>query len=83
MNTLHIDALVALNGAGEFGLPLANLLADLRRGRHRNLTQPQAEKALRDLADKSFVTPFDAELSGERWRITGRGKSALQEEGIA
>lgn len=82
MTNLHIDALVALNGAGEFGLPLENLLGDLRRGRHRNLSKPECERALRDLADKAFATPFDSGL-GERWRVTGRGKSALQEEGIA
>jgi len=82
MTTLHIDTIVALNGAGEFGLPLDNLLADLRRGRHRKLTQPQCEQALRDLADKSFATPFESGLSGTRWRITALGKSALTEEGI-
>jgi hypothetical protein len=82
MTNLHIDTLVALNGAADFGLPVDNLLADLRRGRHRGLSLPQLEKALRDLADKSFATPFDSELSGQRWRVTGRGKSALAEEGI-
>lgn len=83
MSTLHLDSLLALNGAGEFGLPLDNLAADLRRGRHRGATLPQVEKALRDLADRSFATPFDTELGGQRWRITGRGKSALAEEGVA
>lgn len=83
MTNLHIDTLVALNGAGDFGLPLENLLADLRRGRHRGATKPQLEQALRDLADKSFATPFDTEFSGQRWRITGRGMSALNEEGVA
>lgn len=82
MNALHIDALVALNSSGEFGLPLENVLGDLRRGRHRALSQPQLEKALRDLADKSFATPFESAMGGTRWRITGRGNSALVEEGL-
>lgn len=83
MTNLHTDTLVALNGAGEHGLPLETLLGDLRRGRHRNLTQPQAAQALRDLADKSFATPFDTGFGSQRWRVTGRGQSALAEEGLA
>jgi hypothetical protein len=83
MTPLHVDILLALNGAGAFGLPLANLLADLRRGRHRNLGVPQLECALRDLVDKSFVTPEESALGAERWRIMGHGKSALVEEGLA
>ena len=82
LSTLHIDTPLALNGAGEFGLPAAKLLTDLRLGRHRNLAQPQLEKALRDLADKSFATPFEDGFGGERWRITGRGASAVQEAGL-
>lgn len=82
MSTLHIDTLVALNAAGDFGLPAETLLADLRRGRHRSLALPSLEKALRDLADRSLVTPFESELGAQRWRVTGRGKSALQEEGL-
>lgn len=82
MTKLHIDLLLALKGAGDFGLPVSNLLDDLRLGRHRNLAQPQLERALRDLADKSFATPFDSGLGGERWRITGRGDSAVQEAGL-
>lgn len=83
MNPLHTDTLLALNGAGDYGLRVSNLLPDLRCGRHRSLTQPELERALRDLADKSFVTPFESGLGAQRWRITGRGASALQEEGLA
>jgi hypothetical protein len=82
MNALHIDLLLALKAAAQYGLPLDALLADLRRGRHRGLTQPQLETALRDLADQSLATPFDSPLSGRRWRITALGTSALQEEGL-
>lgn len=82
MSTLHVDILLALNGAGQFGLKLDTLLADLRRGRHRALALPVLEKALRDLADKSFATPFESALGESRWRIMGLGVSALQEEGI-
>ncbi|PTX95758.1 hypothetical protein [Opitutus sp. ER46] len=83
MTTLLIDILLALKGADKFGLPLDNLLVDLRRGRHRSLSVPQLESALRDLADRSFTTPVEATLSGTRWRITALGLSALQEEGLA
>ncbi|MBI5693654.1 MAG: hypothetical protein HZC55_26555 [Verrucomicrobia bacterium] len=82
MTTLHIDSLVALGAAGDFGLPLDTLLADLRRGRHRSLAQPQCEKALRDLADRSLAAPYESELGVARWRITARGRSALAEEGV-
>lgn len=79
MNTLQQDTLVALHAAGDHGLPVSILLADLRRGRHPKVTQPQLEGALRTLADKTFTTPFTGALDDERWRITGRGTSALEE----
>jgi hypothetical protein len=59
-----------------------HLLPELRTGAHRSLTEPQLEKVLRDLADKSFVVAFESPLSGARWRITALGKSALAEEGL-
>lgn len=82
MNTLQQDTLLALHAAADHGLPVANLLADLRRGRHRSLTLPQLESALRGLADKTFATPFKSALDDERWRITGRGTSALEEAAL-
>lgn len=82
MNPLHRDSLLGLVAAREYGLPLAQLLTDLRTGAHRSLTQPQLEIALRDLADVSYVVAFDSPLSGRRWRITALGKSALAEEGL-
>jgi hypothetical protein len=83
MTNLHADILLALHGAGKFGLKLDTLLADLRRGRHRGLALPLLETALRDLADKSFSTPFESALEEKKWRITHLGTSALQEEGLA
>ncbi len=82
MTTLHIDTLLALNAAGDQGLPVDTILADLRRGRHRQLALPEAERMLRDLADRTFATAYDTELGARRWRITARGKSALHEEGL-
>lgn len=82
MTTLRIDILLALHAATHFGLPSDYLLADLRRGRHRELIRPQLESALRDLADQALVTVFETELSARRWRITARGTSALTEEGL-
>lgn len=82
MTNLHADLLLALNGAGKFGLKLETLLADLRRGRHRGLTLPQLETAARDLADRSLVAPFESALEEKRWRITQLGASALSEEGL-
>lgn len=82
MKQLHIDLLFFLRPAGPFGLPVADLLNDVRRGRHRQATQPQVESALRDLADKSFATAFTSALDQPRWRITALGLSALQEEAL-
>lgn len=82
MTKLHIDLMLALRGAGEFGGGVDELLTDLRQGRHRDLAKPELERALRDLADKSFATAFISALEKKRWRITSRGESALQEEGL-
>jgi len=82
MNKLHRDTTLGLVAARENGLPLAQLLTDLRAGAYRSLTEPQLEIALRDLADVSYVVAFDAPFGGRRWRITALGKSALAEEGL-
>ena len=81
MTKLHTDLLLALRAAGDYGLDVATVLADLRLQRHRSLAEPQLKQALRDLADKSLVTEFTSVLEQRRWRITGLGVSALQEAG--
>lgn len=82
MNTLALDILTTLRVAMQFGLGLPELLRDLRAMRHRALTQPELETAVRDLADKSYVTQFTSPISGARWRITALGHSILKEEGL-
>lgn len=82
MNTLAIDILTQLRAPGRFGLSLADLLRDLRAMRHRALAFPELESAVRELADVSYVVPFRSPLSGERWRITALGESALKEAGL-
>lgn len=79
---LHADLLLALHGAGEHGVPVAHLLADCRRGRHPQLTEPQIIAALRLIADRSMAVSFGSALGVQRWRITSRGTSALAEEGL-
>ena len=82
MNELHIDLLIGLRAAKQYGLDVPTLLVDLRRGRHRDLAQPQLEQALRSLADDSFATTFTTVLKSKRWRITALGESALQEASL-
>ena len=82
MTTLNLDLLLLLRGAGRFGIELSVALPDLRRGRHRELTLPELERAMRDLADARFATQFTSALGASRWRITALGESALQEEGV-
>ena len=82
MSPLHLNILILLVAPRDYGERLGELLTKLRVSGHRGLTVPELEKTLRDLADKSFVTPFDSPLSGTRWRITALGKSALAEEGL-
>lgn len=82
MSPLHIDLLDILKDADRFGFDTASLLTDARRRRHRDLTEPQLEAALRDLADASFVAPFTSPLGKKRWRITTLGLSAFKEEGL-
>jgi hypothetical protein len=81
MTKLHVDILIDLKAAGEFGLPLDNVVTDMRRGRHCDITEPEVRTALRDLADRTFVALCEGDLS-KRWMITGRGKVALQTEHI-
>ncbi|MBX3736729.1 MAG: hypothetical protein KF715_08575 [Candidatus Didemnitutus sp.] len=82
MSKLHIDILLALRASGVFGVAAEDLLTDMRRGRHRDLTLPDLERALRDLADKNFAAPFTSALCNKRWAIAAIGERALQQEGL-
>lgn len=82
MNQLALNLLIELRHRQQYGDSAANLLVLLRVSGHRALTAPELDKALRDLADKSWATPFASPLSGPRWRITALGESALTEEGV-
>ena len=82
MTALHTDLLALLKSVGIYGLNAEDCLRRLRVAAHRDLTLPQTEQALRDLADKRFIAPFESPLSGKRWRITALGGSALNEEGL-
>ncbi len=82
MKSLHFDLLLTLHASGEFGLLAPNLVDDMRRGRHRSLTRPEVDAALRDLADRAYATLFTTDAGTARWRATGRGTSALREEGL-
>lgn len=81
MHPLHFNILIDLRTAKEFGQTLPRLLSMLRVSGHRSLSEPELQKALRELADKSFVTTFTTALGNTSWRITALGKSALEEEG--
>lgn len=82
MSNLHTDILSLLRAAGKYGLDVDTLLRDLRQLRHRELAAPALEKALRDLADESFASPFMSALKKQRWGITGLGENALTQEGL-
>lgn len=82
MNQLHIDILRALSAAGKHGIKLDDLLADMRRGRHRDLSTPDLERAVRDLADDANAKTFTDSLRQKRWAITQVGQSALEEAGL-
>jgi hypothetical protein len=82
MTTLQFDALIALRGAGKYGVDLETILADMRKKRHRNLAIPELERAIRDIDDMRFATQYTSATGSTRWRITALGESALQEEGV-
>lgn len=82
MNQLAIDILIELRNRTTYGDTEARLLSMLRVGGHRNLSAPELERALRELADQTIVTPFDVPLIGKKWRITARGESAMKEAGL-
>ena len=82
MNPLHVDLLIALRAAGEYGVALEQLLADLRLGRHRELVAPDLQAALRDLGDTRFVSMFTSPLGQKRWRLTSLGGDKMKEAGL-
>lgn len=82
MDKLRIDLLTFLRSSAQYGLDATLLLQDAREARHRSLSLPELEAALRDLADRSYVTPYTSALGAQRWRITALGESALQEAGL-
>jgi hypothetical protein len=81
MDSLHARLLVELRNLGKYGEEPTHLLTALRPS-FRLLAMPGLERALRDLADKSFITAFAGAIGGTRWRITALGESALQEAGL-
>lgn len=82
MSQLHIDILRALNGAGEYGIAIDDLLADMRRGRHRHLTRPEVERALREIGDEAWAVSFHSATKIKKWQITSIGTNALAEDGL-
>lgn len=48
-----------------------------------DLTRPQLEKLLRDLADAKHAISLRPALGEKRWRVTAEGKAALEEVGLA
>lgn len=82
MTALHTDLLLLLRPARDYGEGETKLLARLRQDGNRDLTAPTLLIALRELADKSWISPFTSPLSGKRWRITALGESILGEEGL-
>lgn len=73
-----IAILLQLRAADGSGLAAQWLLDGLRLAAH-DLTLPELEAELRGLADKGWVLRYEAGIAGVRWRITGQGKSQLQE----
>jgi hypothetical protein len=71
-----------LRPARDYGESEAKLLARLRQEGNRELAAPSLVIALRELADRSWVSSFASPLSGKRWRITALGLSVLEEEGL-
>lgn len=81
MNPLHFNLMIELRSAKEWGATVALLLPRLRVSGHRGLTEPELLKALRDLADQSYVMSFTSALGNPTWKITKHGENALTEEG--
>lgn len=84
MNALELARfiLAALLTDSEFGRSEQALLRDARVELDRQLTQPQLEQQLREMADKCWITPYSPALAGKRWRITKLGRSIASEEGL-
>lgn len=74
--------LLSLRHSGERGASLAILTACARTELDERLTEPEVERALRDLADQRLATAFEQPIVGKRWRITALGGSTLTEAGL-
>lgn len=83
ISQLHVFLLLSLNAVGEIGLPAASLLVRARVETYAALTLPELELQLRALADERKAQSYGTALGQQRWRITGLGRAALQEAGLA
>jgi hypothetical protein len=80
---LHSFLLVTLHGAGELGAQEDGILMQARLQGYRSLTAPQLSVELRALADRGWAVAYQPALGGQRWKIAGLGRAALQEAGLA
>ncbi len=80
---LRVFLLLALHAVGEVGIPAEGLLIRARIETFASLTLPQLELQLRVLADESKALAYGTALGQQRWKLTGLGRAALQEAGLA
>lgn len=82
IQALHTSLLLMLNAVGEIGIQETSILPRIRLD-FRDLTAPQLSVELRAMADRGWIVSYQPSLGGQRWKITGLGRAALQEAGLA
>lgn len=78
---LHASILQSLREIGNHGRPTQLLLVDARMAGFE-LSLPELERELRQLADENLIASFTPALGAPRYRITGLGESKLVEAGL-
>lgn len=80
---ITIFLLGVLAQAAHVGMEAPVLLQQVRVRISPDVTLPDFQRLLRDLADKGLVRKFEVTLSADRWRITDLGLDVAREKGLA
>lgn len=75
--------LAVLCASAAHGMPREGLLREARLQVLRDLTEPDFDVLLRQLADKRLVIEAPAVVGPSRWRVTDHGRSVAREQGLA
>jgi hypothetical protein len=80
---LQTFLLITINACGDVGIQAESIIPRARMEQFRDLTAPQLRVELLAMSDRGWVVAYQPALGAQRWKITGLGRAALQEAGLA